>query len=151
MKYQRSSLLLYSEDVDKILSTPCEKVTVFDNHLQEFVDYMFEMVEKHDGIGISANQLGVAKRLFVIKLGFYKEVFINSSFSFVDNKKNVISSTEGCLSFPNRFKTLKRFDEITAQFQNLKGKPKSLVLTDLASVAFQHEWHHGQGIHFESE
>jgi peptide deformylase len=150
MKYSKNGLLLFSEDKEGILSKKCEKVTVFDNNLQEFTEYMFEMMKQHDGIGISANQLGISKQIFAIQIGFYKDVFINSSFEFVNNKKNVVESTEGCLSFPGIYKTLKRFDEITVKYQNLKGKWQTGLFADTASVVFQHEWNHGQGIHFSN-
>lgn len=150
MKYPKNDLVLFSQDKEGILSKKCDKVTVFDNHLQEFTNYMFEMMEKYRGIGISANQLGISKQIFVIKMGFYKEVFINSTFEGIRSKKNLILSTEGCLSFGEKFKSIQRFDEIKVLYQDVRGKEVNSIFSDIMSVCFQHEWEHGQGIHFEN-
>ena len=150
MKYPKNKLLLFSEDKEGILSKKCEKVAVFDSNLEEFTRHMFEVMEKHHGIGLAANQVGVAKQIFVIKVGFYKEVFINASYEGVKLKKNLILSTEGCLSFSDQYKSIQRFDEIKVSYQDLRGKQQSSVFSDVVSVCFQHEWDHGQGIHFEN-
>lgn len=151
MKYPRNNLVLFSEDASGVLSNKCTEVTVFDSKLEEFTRYMFDVAKQHKGIGLSAPQVGISKQIFVIIIGHYEEVFINPSFSPTNkNSKNKIISTEGCLSFGDTFKSIKRWDEIKVSYKSLKNKPMSLVLSDLASVCFQHEFDHLQGVHFGS-
>ena len=50
---------------DPVLRTACDPVTAFDADLKRLVDDMFASMYDARGVGLAANQIGVAKRIFV--------------------------------------------------------------------------------------
>ena len=55
---------------DPILDRPTEPVTQFDAELKKLVEDMFESMYEAKGVGLAANQIGIAKRLAVIDISF---------------------------------------------------------------------------------
>ena len=51
---------------EPVLQKPGEPVTEFDSELRKFVADMFETMYASQGIGLAAQQVGVAKRVTVI-------------------------------------------------------------------------------------
>ena len=67
---------------DPILEKPGEPVSEFNDELRKFVADMFETMYASKGIGLAAQQVGVAKRVTVIDLSCgedpgEKRVFVN--------------------------------------------------------------------------
>lgn len=50
---------------DRLLHAPCEPVTDFGPALHRLVEDMFATMYAADGVGLAANQIGVAQRVFV--------------------------------------------------------------------------------------
>ncbi len=58
---------------EPVLQQPGEPVTEFDGELRKFVANMFETMYASQGIGLAAQQVGVAKRVTVIDLSQGKD------------------------------------------------------------------------------
>lgn len=129
---------------DPILTTPTEIVTEFNQELEVLAEQMFDVMEEERGIGLSANQVGINKSMFVMNCEGLAKVFINPTcFSFT---RECISIKEGCLSFPKDFLVpVTRPKSITVNYQNINGKKESIHLTGLQSVCAQHEIDHLNG------
>jgi peptide deformylase len=90
------------------------------------------------GIGLAAPQIGIAKKIAIVRLGNISINLVNASIANFYN--SFIFKEEGCLSFPGRVENTKRFEEIHV-VDNL-SYPNKFVATGLLSVVIQHELDH---------
>ncbi|HSZ17506.1 MAG: peptide deformylase [Terracidiphilus sp.] len=135
---------------DPVLQQPGEPVTEFNAELHKFVADMFETMYASQGIGLAAQQVGVAKRITVIDLGQGKDpaqklVLINPEIIFREGKQY---EEEGCLSFPEIREKVSRAAKVRIRAQNEKGKWFEMDGEELLSRAFQHEIDHLDGMLF---
>lgn len=105
---------------------------------------MKHFVHKMGGMGIAAPQLGILKRFFVFKKGDSYISVINPSFEILDERK--IAVQESCFSCPGVRKSIPRFKRILTSFYSENCKIKTLELTNLDALVFQHEVDHLNGI-----
>ncbi|MGA9463557.1 MAG: peptide deformylase [Terracidiphilus sp.] len=135
---------------DPVLQQPGEPATEFNAELHKFVADMFETMYASQGIGLAAQQVGVAKRITVIDLGQGKDpaqklVLINPEIIFREGKQY---EEEGCLSFPEIREKVSRAAKVRIRAQNEKGKWFEMDGEELLSRAFQHEIDHLDGMLF---
>lgn len=135
---------------DPVLQQPGEPVTEFDSELRKFVANMFETMYASQGIGLAAQQVGVAKRVTVIDLSAGKDpaqklVLINPEVIFREGKQY---EEEGCLSFPEIREKIARAAKVRIRAQDEKGKWFEMDGEELLSRAFQHEIDHLDGMLF---
>jgi len=130
-----------------------KKVADVDINLPSFdpVELKKEMIEfmlSNNGIGLSANQVGLDAQLFV--MGDSEE---NSSMlinpTVLQHTEEIVIDVEGCLSFPNVFAQVKRPKEILVEYYDENLEKKRTHLTDYSVKVFLHEWDHLQGITFK--
>lgn len=131
-------------DGDPVLRKKSKEVTVFDSALENLFKDMEETLKKEDGAGISAVQVGVLKRAFIVldKKGLVYVVnpqILSTSGSY----KKLI---EGCLSVPGKCGEVERPNEVIARFQDLKGNFVERTFTGFNAKAFCHEYDHLDGI-----
>jgi peptide deformylase len=135
---------------DPVLQKPGEPVTEFDAELRKFVADLFETMYASHGIGLAAQQVGVAKRITVIDLSqgqdpAQKLVLINPEVIFREGKQY---EEEGCLSFPEIREKIARAAKVKIRAQDEKGKWFEMDGEELLSRAFQHEIDHLDGMLF---
>jgi peptide deformylase len=135
-----------------VLSQPGEPITEFNAEPRKFADDMFETMYSNQGIGLAAQQVGVAKRLAVIDLSSGKDskdklTLINPEFISHDGR---LYEEEGCLSFPEIREKVVRWAKVRLRAQNLKGEWFEMDAEDLLSRCFQHEIDHLDGVLFLS-
>ncbi|HTA79875.1 MAG TPA: peptide deformylase [Terracidiphilus sp.] len=135
---------------DPVLQQPGEPVTEFDKELRKFVADMFETMYASQGIGLAAQQVGVAKRITVIDLGQGKDpaqklVLINPEIISREGKQY---EEEGCLSFPEIREKIARAAKVRIRAQDEHGKWFEMDGEELLSRAFQHEIDHLDGMLF---
>jgi peptide deformylase len=135
---------------DPVLQQPGEPVTEFNAELHKFVADMFETMYASQGIGLAAQQVGVAKRITVIDLGQGKDpaqklVLINPEVIFREGKQY---EEEGCLSFPEIREKVSRAAKVRIRAQDEKGMWFEMDGEELLSRAFQHEIDHLDGMLF---
>ena len=98
-----------------------------------------------DGLGLAAIQLGIALRVFIMKLKNESLITIYNP-TIVEKYEPITFKREGCLSLPKVFVNTQRYNRIQAQWLNEKGKIQKGVLLGLEAVEFQHECDHLDGI-----
>ena len=135
---------------DPVLQQPGEPVTEFDAGLHKLIADMFETMYASQGIGLAAQQVGVAKRLTVIDLTGGKDpaqklVLINPEIIFREGKQY---EEEGCLSFPEIREKISRASKVRIRAQDQDGKWFEMDGEELLSRAFQHEIDHLDGMLF---
>jgi peptide deformylase len=135
-------------DPDPILKQQAEHWD-FVNHVNAAVieREMLETMNASGGIGLAGNQVGLLRRVFVMKLTNGREIgCFNPWIMFGDNDK--IDDNEGCLSFPNLWLKVPRHKKITAAYLDNTGKQCIIELEGLDARCFQHELDHLDGVTF---
>ena len=103
----------------------------------------------HNGIGISANQIGIWERAFAMVRDIENnEVMVGFNPRIVKSYSEEVEIEEGCLSYPELFLKIKRPDKIIVKYEDEDKKTHKLKLQGLASRVFQHEYDHMEGIDF---
>ena len=134
-------------DGDMILYKESKRVEVFDEHLKQMVEDMFETMYKYNGVGLAAPQIGILKRVLVIDTGEEGEKLEMINPIITKLEKEVILS-EGCLSFPNVFGNVRRYNYTEAEYMTKDGEKKTIKAEGLLAQAIQHEIDHLNGILF---
>jgi peptide deformylase len=135
---------------EPVLQQAGEEVTEFNDELRQFVADMFETMYASQGIGLAAQQVGVARRITVIDLSLGKDpeqrlVLVNPKVIHHEGKQY---EEEGCLSFPEIREKVSRAARVTVRAQNEKGEWFEMDGDELLARAFQHEIDHLDGILF---
>ena len=103
----------------------------------------------HNGIGISANQIGIWERAFeMIRELEHHEVMVCFNPRIIKSYTEEVEMEEGCLSYPELFLKIKRPDKIVVKYEDEDKKTHKMKLEGLASRVFQHEYDHMEGIDF---
>ena len=103
----------------------------------------------HNGIGISANQIGIWERAFAMVRDLENnEVMVCFNPRIVKSYSEEVEMEEGCLSYPELFLKIKRPDKIVVKYEDEDKKTHKMKLQGLASRVFQHEYDHMEGIDF---
>ena len=134
-------------DGDMILYKESKRVEVFDEHLKQMVEDMFETMYKYNGVGLAAPQIGILKRILVIDTGEKDEKLEMINPKITKLEKEVILS-EGCLSFPNVFGNVRRYNYTEAEYMTKTGEKKTIKAEGLLAQAIQHEIDHLNGVLF---
>jgi peptide deformylase len=111
---------------------------------------MIETMLANDGIGLSANQVGIKARVFVMGHRDNPEVaqaFFNPV--IVANTEAVVDMEEGCLSFPGVYVNIKRPTAVRARWQNSRGEFEESEFDGYNCKCFLHELDHLEGIVFQ--
>ncbi len=106
------------------------------------------------GVGLSANQIGLNKRMFVAYL--MDEKGIQHEYTLINPKiirhsvsLIYLSQSEGCLSVDREIKGfVPRYERIKVKGFNLEGEEIELKLSGYPSIVVQHEIDHLNGIMF---
>lgn len=113
--------------------------------------------EKYDlraGMGLSAVQVGVLKRIFVVveeleKNKFKNYIVINPKVISHSEEEIFVGEGEGCLSVDRDVEGIvPRYARMTVEAYDENGKPYQIRVREDISIAFQHEIDHLNGILF---
>ncbi|PIP30098.1 peptide deformylase [Candidatus Jorgensenbacteria bacterium CG10_big_fil_rev_8_21_14_0_10_54_38] len=146
--------LLGNKNEEKVLRRklpPVDLARENTKELKELVKQMRTEMRKANGIGLSANQVGVEKRLFVAqvpddqgRVKFYAVV----NPEIVKTSKDTAVLEEGCLSVPERYGFVERPLRVTLQGFDVNGKKLKIKAWGLLARVFQHEVDHLNGTLF---
>ncbi len=132
--------LRYRED--EILTKPCKEVKKFDEKLAILLDDMYETMQKAEGVGLAAPQVGILKRVAVIDIGEERIDLVNPQIIETSGEQE---GTEGCLSFPKLYGVVKRPNKVKVRAQDRNGNWFEKEGTELLARAFCHECDHLDG------
>jgi peptide deformylase len=134
-----------TEYPDPVLLSPGEPVVKFDADLKSLVQDMFDTMYDDRGVGLAAQQIGVALRLFVMDCEGVKLVAANPEIIFAEGEQG---GEEGCLSVGKVHAELKRPNHVVLRAQDVNGDAFEREATELAARCFLHETDHCDGILF---
>jgi peptide deformylase len=133
---------------DPVLENACDPVAEFGTQeLKTLIEDMFASMYEAHGVGLAANQIGIAKRIAVIDCSFKEDpaqrlVIINPE---IVKKEGSQRGSEGCLSLPEFREDVSRAKRVTVRAQDVNGKWFEHTGEDLLARAFLHETDHLNG------
>lgn len=133
---------------DKVLKQKAKRIDRIDDTLRNLCASMIDTMIENNGVGLSANQIGILKRIIVVLDNTNIKVFINPEIIQYSDKKCTVS--EGCLSLPNKFLDIIRSDSIKIKYRDMKGKPHIEEYSGFTARIIQHEVDHLNGITMDS-
>lgn len=136
--------ILYEND--PILRKKSKPVMVFDKNLKDLFVDMEETLEKAEGAGLSAVQVGILKRMFII-YDKDKTLYVVNPTILSQSGTNKITQ-EGCLSVPGKWGDVNRPNKIQVTYQDQNGNQVNKELVGFSAKAFCHEYDHLDGILF---
>ena len=132
---------------DDVLRLPAQPVTEIDAALQRLIDDMIDTMYAAPGVGLAANQVGVARRLMIIDLSVGKRpdelhVCINPEIVEVEGELN---EEEGCLSIPDFTEVVTRPERALLRYLDRNGVEREMRGEGLMARAMCHEVDHLNG------
>jgi len=148
-----------------VLRKKGERIESITPEIKKLIADMFDTMKENHGVGLAAQQVGVAKQLTVIDV---REITDRPSTLELDGKPadvasimplvlinplvtpagDAVSGGEGCLSFPEIFAEISRPGTVDVKALDAKGKPIEFRCGGLLARAVQHETDHLNGLLF---
>ena len=124
---------------------PCSK----DLDRPEMSRILKENMIHYEGVGLSANQIGIGERVFIMMLNMETEETITCfNPRIIKRYDDNVWCEEGCLSFPDEIINVERPDRIVVKYEDEDGKDHKIKLSGMAARVFLHEFDHLEGIVF---
>ena len=103
----------------------------------------------YGGVGLSANQIGISERVFIMMLNMETEETMTCfNPRIIKRYEDDVWCEEGCLSFPDKIINIQRPNRIVVKYEDEDKKDHKIKLDGLAARVFLHEYDHLQGIVF---
>jgi peptide deformylase len=116
-----------------------------DDEVRRLVEDMFETMDASKGVGLAANQIGVARRVAVVDADGDRFVMIDPVILEAEGRA---TAEEGCLSIPEIYGDVTRPEGVVLEATDLEGNRYRRDATGLTARAIQHEIDHLDGILF---
>lgn len=147
---------------DPVLREKGRRIEKFDDELKRLVDDMIETMNAEEGVGLAAQQVGLARMLCVVQVPEAYDVdeagvrenpdlampLVLANPEITERSKDTWSMDEGCLSFPEITGPIVRSLSIRFTYQDLTGTPHEKEATGFAARVIQHEVDHLNGVLF---
>lgn len=129
---------------DSILTKKCRPVEKIDDRILTLLDDMAETLEKADGAGLAAPQVGVLRRVVIINVGDENGLIelINPE---IISSSGEQTDVEGCLSYPGQFGEVTRPNVVTVRAADRNGNIREITGEGLLARAICHECDHLDG------
>ena len=134
---------------DNLLRQRSEEVISFDKSLTQTVADLIDTLESQTdpvGLGLSAIQIGVLKRVFVARVKNRIKHFVNPK--IIKFSKKEVTFLEGCFSVPEFYGHVARPAELDLEAQDKLGKKTQGHYRGLPARIIQHEIDHLDGVLF---
>lgn len=128
-----------------VLRQRSTEVGTVDDETRRFVDDLFETMHASKGVGLAANQVGVARRIAVVEADDQRLVLIDPVITQSEGRD---SAEEGCLSIPEVYAEVTRPARVTVEATDREGHRYTSEADGLLARAIQHEIDHLDGILF---
>ncbi len=142
---------------EPVLRQPAEPIERVDDELRQTLDDMLETMYDAPGVGLAANQIGIARRFVVVDAGNDRDeaegeseeagrnplFLINPEIVSFGDQTRVYE--EGCLSLPDIRVEVERPTEIKVRYIDRDGHPQELDAGGLLATVIQHEVDHLDG------
>jgi peptide deformylase len=121
------------------------EVKTVDDEIRRLVADLFETMDAARGVGLAANQVGVARRVAVVDADGDRFVMIDPTIVETEGSS---TAEEGCLSIPDVYGDVTRPERVVIEALDQHGTPYRKEAGGLKARAIQHEIDHLDGILF---
>jgi peptide deformylase len=133
---------------DPVLRAHAKPVDARDASTRELVSDLFETMRAAKGVGLAANQIGVASRVFVVDCSL---VVPDGPQLALCNPERVSSGSrgraeEGCLSFPSLYLQVNRDEVAHLRYETTEGVTEEIKAEGLVARVLLHELDHLNGV-----
>ncbi len=128
-----------------VLRQRSAEVVAVDDEVRRLVADMFETMDAAKGVGLAANQVGVARRVAVVDADGDRFAMIDPVILETEGRS---TAEEGCLSIPEVYGDVARPDRVVIEALDQDGNRYRREATGLKARAIQHEIDHLDGILF---
>ena len=133
---------------DPILKKPLESCSIGLDR-KELQTTLQNAMEHHQGIGLSANQIGIKERAFIMYSDVKKKEMISCFDPLItDYSEEKIIMDEGCLTWPGLWLKVERSEGIRCVYNDVDGELVQVQMHGLEARIFQHEYDHMEGTNF---
>ena len=133
---------------DPILKKPLESCSIGLDR-KELHDRLLSAMEHYQGIGLSANQIGIQERAFIMYSDVKKKEMISCFDPLItEYSKEKIIMDEGCLTWPGLWLKVERSEGIQCVYNDVDGELVQVQMHGLEARIFQHEYDHMEGTNF---
>ncbi len=121
----------------------------YDLDRHELSKTLRENMAHHNGVGLSANQIGICERVFVMVSDMETQETITCfNPKILKESKEKILFEEGCLSFPDIFLKIERPSSVVVKYEDEEKHIHKVKMSGFIARIFQHEYDHMEGIDF---
>lgn len=128
---------------DEVLRKKCRPVDEITPRILRLLDDMTETMRGAEGVGLAAPQVGILRRIAVVEVepGVVYELINPKIIAYAGEQVG----TEGCLSVPGKWGTVKRPMHVTVRATNRDGEEVEINASEFLARAFCHEIDHLDG------
>ncbi len=128
-----------------VLRQRSAEVGTVDDEVRRLVEDMFETMDAAKGVGLAANQIGVARRIAVVDADGDRFALIDPVIVEAEGRS---VAEEGCLSVPEIYGDVSRPERVLIEATDQEGNRYRKEAAGLKARAIQHEVDHLDGILF---
>jgi peptide deformylase len=128
-----------------VLREKAKEVKEVNSSITKLLDNMMDTLIAAEGVGLAAPQIGVSKRVIIVKVDDESIELINP---VILEKEGAATAEEGCLSIPKMTGDVVRAAKVHVQGLNRHGEMIDIQADRLLARALQHEIDHLDGILF---
>lgn len=128
-----------------VLRQRSEEIPSVDAEIRRLIDDLFETMDAAKGVGLAANQVGIARRVAVVGVDETRIAMVNPVLVSVEGRDR---AEEGCLSIPEVYGEVARPHRVVLEATGRDGALYRLEAEGLLARAIQHEIDHLDGILF---
>ncbi len=140
---------------EKILRTKSDPVSKINREIKALFQDLRDTMEEHPAIGLAAPQIGVMKRVFAARMGYYDDqtdeeqqpptIFVNPE---IVQEEGIERGSDGCLSMPGLMGFTDRILKIRLKYTDEHGVKQDRMFEGWDARVIQHELDHLNGILF---
>ena len=129
-----------------VLRELAAEVGEVDDDIIELVKDLFDTMKAEDGIGLAANQIGIARRVAVVQVEDDDQVVLIDPVLVEHDGSE--KAEEGCLSIPETFGDVERPFRVVVETTSIGNERIQLEAEALKARVIQHEIDHLDGVLF---
>jgi peptide deformylase len=130
-----------------VLRQRADEVKGVDDEVRTLVEDLLDTMRADKGVGLAANQVGVARRVAVVDTNDGQPPMVLIDPLLLERKGRAVQE-EGCLSIPEIYGNVERALHIVVETTALDGERVRVEADELRARAIQHEIDHLDGILF---
>ena len=143
----KKDIITYGHETLRLQAKPVE---VFDEKLRQFADEMYQVMHAADGVGLAAPQVNRSMQFVIMAVPQEngEPLRLQMANPRIAETRGSFEYEEGCLSIPDIRDMVTRPEWIRVEYQDIKGKARTIEADGLLARVIQHEVDHINGVLF---